>query len=50
MIVVEVEKHRYAPGAGVWWDIATAETSNDPQTRKLREEYEEDQQKQRFYY
>ncbi len=50
VIVVEVEKHRYAPGAGVWWDIAAAETSNDPQTRKLREEYEEDQQKQRFYY
>ena len=50
VIVVEVEKHRYLPGSGVWWDIAAAATSNDPETRKLRQEYEEESRKQRFYY
>ena len=50
VIVVEVEKHRYLPGSGAWWDIAAAATSNDPETRKLRQEYEEESRKQRFYY
>ena len=50
VIVAEVEKHRYLPGSGVWWDVAAAETSADPQTRKLRQEYEEEHVKQRFHY
>ena len=50
VIVAEVEKHRYLPGSGVWWDIAAAETSEDPETRRLRAEYEKEREDQRFYY
>ena len=51
VIVVEVEKHRYLPGSGAWWDVAAAEVSNDPATQKLRAEYEENRAKlQRFHY
>ena len=50
VIVAEVEKHRYLPGSGAWWDIAAAATSDDPETQRLRREYEEEARKQRFYY
>ncbi|MBI2941550.1 MAG: 3D-(3,5/4)-trihydroxycyclohexane-1,2-dione acylhydrolase (decyclizing) [Chloroflexi bacterium] len=51
VIVAEVEKHRYLPGSGVWWDVAAAETTADPETQKLRAEYEENRRRlQRFYY
>jgi 3D-(3,5/4)-trihydroxycyclohexane-1,2-dione acylhydrolase (decyclizing) len=51
VIVVEVEKHRFLPGGGVWWDVAPAEVSRDPATAKLRAEYEADQKKlQRYHY
>lgn len=51
VIVVETEKHHYTPGSGVWWDIASAEVSRDPTTRKLRAEYEEGRDNlQRFHY
>ena len=29
VIVAEVEKHRFLPGGGVWWDVAPAEVSQD---------------------
>ncbi len=51
MILVETEKHRYAPGGGVWWDVEPAEATNDPVTKKIRKEYERDRARlQRFYY
>jgi 3D-(3,5/4)-trihydroxycyclohexane-1,2-dione acylhydrolase (decyclizing) len=51
VIVVEVEKHRYLPGSGAWWDVAPAEVSNDPVTQELRQEYEENREKlQRYHY
>ncbi|MBI4531558.1 MAG: 3D-(3,5/4)-trihydroxycyclohexane-1,2-dione acylhydrolase (decyclizing) [Candidatus Latescibacteria bacterium] len=50
VIVAETEAHRYLPGSGVWWDIAAAETTNDPVTRNLREEYEQNRRLQRFHY
>jgi 3D-(3,5/4)-trihydroxycyclohexane-1,2-dione acylhydrolase (decyclizing) len=51
VIVVEVEKHRYLPGSGIWWDVAAAEVTEDPVTQELRRAYEEDRAKlQRFYY
>jgi len=51
VIVAETEKHRYLPGSNVWWDVAVAEVSNDPVTRKLRTEYEAGRDKfQRFHY
>ena len=51
VIVVETEKYRGAPGSGVWWDVAPAEATDDPVTKKLREEYERNRAAlQRFYY
>ena len=50
LIVAEVEKHRYLPGSGTWWDIAAAEVSGDEVTRQLREEYVQGQAQQRFHY
>ncbi len=50
VIVAEVEKHRYLPGSGAWWDVAPAEVTNDPVTHDLRAEYERDRQRQRFHY
>ncbi|HLM82974.1 MAG TPA: 3D-(3,5/4)-trihydroxycyclohexane-1,2-dione acylhydrolase (decyclizing) [Terriglobales bacterium] len=51
LIVAETEKYHYAPGSGVWWDIAAAEISTDPTTQKRRAEYEEGRNKrQRFHY
>ena len=51
VIVVETEKHRYAPGAGVWWDVAPAESSGHAVTRETRKEFEFDRDRlQRFHY
>ena len=51
VIVAETEKYHYAPGSGVWWDIAAAEVSADSTTQKRRTEYEEGRDKrQRFHY
>ena len=51
VIVAEIEKHRFLPGAGVWWDVAPAEVSQDPVTQKLRADYERDRGRlQRFHY
>lgn len=51
VIVCETEKHRYLPPSDVWWDIASAEATNDPMTRKLREGYEAERRtSQRFHY
>ena len=51
VIVVETEPYRFVPGSGVWWDVAAAEASNDPVTRKLRAEYEKARDElQRFHY
>jgi 3D-(3,5/4)-trihydroxycyclohexane-1,2-dione acylhydrolase (decyclizing) len=51
VIVAETEKHKFIPGSGIWWDVAVAESTNDPVTNKLREEYEEGRKKlQRLYY
>ncbi len=51
VIVVETEKHRYLPGSGVWWDVAPAEVTKDPVTKKLRADTDAGRKKlQRFYY
>ena len=51
VIVVEIEKHRYAAGGGAWWDAETAEVSKSAVTRKIRTEYETGRKKwQRFHY
>jgi 3D-(3,5/4)-trihydroxycyclohexane-1,2-dione acylhydrolase (decyclizing) len=51
VIVVEIEKHRYLPGSGVWWDVAPAEATEDPVTGQLRSAYVKERATlQRFYY
>jgi 3D-(3,5/4)-trihydroxycyclohexane-1,2-dione acylhydrolase (decyclizing) len=51
VIVAEVEKHRYSPDSGVWWDVAAAEETGDEVTQEIRSEYEEGRDRlQRFYY
>lgn len=51
VIVVETGEHRYLPGSNVWWDVASAEVTNDAVTYELRKAYEEDRDRlQRFYY
>ena len=51
VIVCEVEKHRYVPGADTWWDVAPAEVSRSEVTQTLRSDYERDRAElQRFHY
>ena len=50
VIVADVEPHHYLPDSGVWWDIAAAEVSDDPETQERRREYEEGLRAQRFHY
>jgi 3D-(3,5/4)-trihydroxycyclohexane-1,2-dione acylhydrolase (decyclizing) len=51
VIVAEIEKHRFLPGGGIWWDVAPAEVSQDPATQKLRAEFVQDKSRlQRFHY
>ena len=51
VIVAATEPYRYVPWSGVWWDVASAEVSEDPVTQKLRQQYEQARdQWQRFYY
>ena len=51
VIVCEVEKHRYVPGADTWWDVAPAEVSRSEVTQTLRSEFERDRAElQRFHY
>jgi 3D-(3,5/4)-trihydroxycyclohexane-1,2-dione acylhydrolase (decyclizing) len=51
VIVAQTEKYQFTPPSGVWWDVATAEVSNDPVTQKARTEYEEIRKRlQRFHY
>jgi 3D-(3,5/4)-trihydroxycyclohexane-1,2-dione acylhydrolase (decyclizing) len=51
VIVVETEKNRNLPAGGVWWDVAPAEISKDPETQQRRAEYEQDRQRmQRLHY
>ena len=50
VIVADVEPHHYLPDSGVWWDIAAAEVSDDPETQERRREYEKGLRFQRFHY
>ena len=40
VIVVPVIPHVDLPGAGVWWDVAPSEVSEDETVQRLRTEYE----------
>jgi 3D-(3,5/4)-trihydroxycyclohexane-1,2-dione acylhydrolase (decyclizing) len=49
VIVVETEKYRFLPASEVWWDAAPPEVSRDPETARLRSEYEEGLRTQRYF-
>ena len=51
VIVAEIEPHRYGPSSEVWWDVASAEVSQEVETQELRRAYEAERAEgQRFYY
>ena len=51
VIVVEVEKHRFLPPSGIWWDVEVAEVSSNPDVQNLRADYERNRRKlQKFLY
>ena len=51
VIVAQTEKYQFTPTSGVWWDVASAEVTNDAVTRKARAEYEEAKKRLlRFHY
>ena len=50
VIVAETHPDRFLPGSDVWWDIAAAQVSDDPETQARRTVYEQEQQEQRFHY
>jgi 3D-(3,5/4)-trihydroxycyclohexane-1,2-dione acylhydrolase (decyclizing) len=50
VIVVPVEKQRWLPDGGSWWDVAPAEVSTDSTVNELRREYVRGREaEQRFY-
>ncbi|MFE4967714.1 3D-(3,5/4)-trihydroxycyclohexane-1,2-dione acylhydrolase (decyclizing) [Streptomyces sp. NPDC056660] len=49
VLVVPVIPHADLPGAGVWWDVAPAEVSEQETVARLRHEYEEGMASQRWY-
>ncbi len=51
VIVAQTERYQFTPPSGVWWDVASAEVTNDPVTQKARAEYEEAKKRlQKFHY
>ncbi len=48
-IVVTVERGRFLPPSGAWWDAAPPEVSDDDRTKEIRAEYEAARREQRFY-
>jgi 3D-(3,5/4)-trihydroxycyclohexane-1,2-dione acylhydrolase (decyclizing) len=49
VIVADVVRHSAGPPSEVWWDVAPAETSQDPETRRAREDYDRGRALQRYY-
>ncbi len=49
VIVVPAIPHADLPGAGVWWDVAPAEVSDQPGVAELRAEYERGLALQRWF-
>jgi 3D-(3,5/4)-trihydroxycyclohexane-1,2-dione acylhydrolase (decyclizing) len=50
VIVVPVEKQRWLPDGGSWWDVAPAEVSSEGTVNELRREYVQAREaEQRFY-
>jgi 3D-(3,5/4)-trihydroxycyclohexane-1,2-dione acylhydrolase (decyclizing) len=49
LVHVEIERHVFGPASEVWWDVAPAEVTDDAETRRLRESYEQGRESQRYY-
>jgi 3D-(3,5/4)-trihydroxycyclohexane-1,2-dione acylhydrolase (decyclizing) len=49
VIVAETATAHFLPGSGIWWDVAPAEVSADPETQTRREAYERERTVQRTY-
>jgi len=49
VIVIPVIPHAELPGAGVWWDVAPAEVSDQESVAQLRAEYEAGLASQRWF-
>ncbi|MEZ4561548.1 MAG: 3D-(3,5/4)-trihydroxycyclohexane-1,2-dione acylhydrolase (decyclizing) [Thermomicrobiales bacterium] len=50
VIHVPVQKHARVPGFESWWDVPVAEVSAVASVREAREEYVENEEKERFFY
>jgi 3D-(3,5/4)-trihydroxycyclohexane-1,2-dione acylhydrolase (decyclizing) len=50
VIHVPVQKHATVPGFESWWDVPVAEVSTVATVREAREEYVENEAKERFFY
>lgn len=51
VIVAETQPHRYGPSSQVWWDVAAAEVTHNPETQQARTAYAADRHNlQRFHY
>lgn len=50
LIEVDVDKYTTAPSPGVWWDVYSAEVSNDPVVVKVSEESQRGRARQRYYW
>ena len=50
VIVAETHPDRYVPPSNIWFDVAAAEVSNDPETQARRVVYEQERRAQRFHY
>lgn len=50
MIVVEIDPSVRPPDSGLWWDFEVAQVSRDAGVRKIRQSYEKEVKKRRFYY
>jgi 3D-(3,5/4)-trihydroxycyclohexane-1,2-dione acylhydrolase (decyclizing) len=49
VIVVEVDKEVRVPGYDSWWDVPVAEVSDSESLRAIREKYEQDVRRERFF-
>jgi 3D-(3,5/4)-trihydroxycyclohexane-1,2-dione acylhydrolase (decyclizing) len=49
VIVIPAIPHADLPPAGVWWDVAPAEVSDEDTVRRLRAEYEDGLVRQRWF-
>jgi 3D-(3,5/4)-trihydroxycyclohexane-1,2-dione acylhydrolase (decyclizing) len=50
LIHVPVQKHARVPGFDSWWDVPVAEVSTVPSVQEAREEYVEQEERERFFY